>query len=372
MKKILLLAYTNFNFGDDMFIYTICKAFPNQEFVLYANQTYRKTFGKVSNLTIAEIGTIQRFYNKLINKFPNLYKVNITTLGYAAVVYVIGGLFDEDESWKSNVNQYGMKKLKNIMWRNSYGVKTPFFLLGCNMTRVMSTEYIGQMEYLFRGLKDICFRDKYSYSFFEQLSNTRYAPDIVFNYDCKQTAKEDSVVISVWGPLTCVDRFPQWKWAEELWDPYEKFIIEIIGEFQKMGKKVTLLALCKNEGDLEACNKIRNRGKLDVDIVNYNGNLDETVKMFETASFVVGTRFHSVVMALNAGCAFYPIVYESKTEQLLIDIGYDAGYSHIEKQQTYNVENVMRNYRKKISFSCENIKKMALEQFRELKNYLEV
>ena len=71
-KKILLLAYTNFNFRDDMFIYTICKAFPNQEFVLYANQTYRKTFGKVSNLTIV-VGesysqeTIKSFINYLKN-----------------------------------------------------------------------------------------------------------------------------------------------------------------------------------------------------------------------------------------------------------------------------------------------------------------
>ena len=57
------------------------------------------------------------------------------------------------------------------------------------------------------------------------LDNVRHAPDIVFNYDCKVTSKLDMVVISVWGPLTRTNLFPQWKWAEKLWGYYKKFII---------------------------------------------------------------------------------------------------------------------------------------------------
>ena len=46
-KKNLLLAYTNLNFGDDMFVYTISRIFPEQEFVLYAPDSYREVYKNV-------------------------------------------------------------------------------------------------------------------------------------------------------------------------------------------------------------------------------------------------------------------------------------------------------------------------------------
>lgn len=372
MKEIRILAYTNFNFGDDMFIYTLCKTFPNQKFVLKADKSYKKTFGKLLNLSIHRISLVEKMYNIIVGACPNLYKKNVNTFGYSAIVYVIGGLFDEDDIWKKLVNKYGLKRLKNIMWKNSYDSNVPFFLLGCNITRVSSEKYINQMNFLFEGLRDICFRDKYSYDYFQKLDNTRYAPDIVFNYKCNLKNEKDKILISVWGPLTHTKSFPQWEWAKKLWKPYEKFIIEIAKEFAKLGKKVTLLALCENEGDLYACNKIKDNGQLDVDIVTYNGNLEEIISLFEKAYFVVGTRFHSIVMALNAKCAFYPIVYESKSLQLLNDIKYSGNYSNIEDVTSYNVKNVLGNYKKNEVINCEGIKADASKQFKVLKDYLEL
>lgn len=371
MKKILLLAYTNFNFGDDMFVYTICKTFPEQRFVLHASETYKNTFSALSNLTIIRDNLLEKIYNKILRKFPSLYRYNLNTIGYAAVVYVIGGLFDEDEAWNSFVEKNGLKKVKNIMWKNSYDSKTPFFLLGCNITRVSTNNYIRQMNFLFDGLTDICFRDKYSYGFFKNLNNVRYAPDIVFNYECQSNIKNDSILISVWGPLTRIESFPQWSWANKLWNPYENFLIEITKEFIAHGNKVTLLALCENEGDLDACLKIKNDSQLETDIVTYKGNLQEIIDLFEQAKFVVGTRFHSVVMALNSNCAFYPIVYESKTLQLLKDVGYNDHYSHIEQVESYCVQNVLSIYEKNNKISCENLKSKASEQFARLQAYIE-
>lgn len=371
MKKILLLAYTNCNFGDDMFIYTICKAFPEQNFVLHAPLVYKTIFKNISNLTVTETGIISKVFNKLLNTFPVLYRFNINTWPYKAVVYVVGGLFDEDKTWENNVNKYGIKRLKNIIWKNSFDSRTPFFLLGCNVTRVLSQNYINQMQYLFYELKDICFRDRYSYNFFKNLQNTRYAPDIVFNYDCKITEKEDYIVISVWGPLTCTKDFPQWQWAEGLWKPYKEFMINIAKSFVQMGKRVILLALCENEGDLIASNIIREEGKLDANIVTYRGNLDEIIGLFEKSSFIVGARFHSIIMALNAKCAVYPIVYESKTQQLIKDIEYHGEYAHIENPQNYSVEKVIQSYKQHVCISCEAIKQEAKKQFQALKLFLE-
>lgn len=371
MKKILLLAYTNLNFGDDMFVYTICKEFPNQSFVLKASSLYSKTLDSIPNLIIRKKGLIERVYDKVVNKVPCLNIINLKTIGYCAVVYVIGGLFDDDEIWERSVDEYGIKKMKNMLWKNSFNKKKPFFLLGCNLTRVTREKYIDEMKYVFEGLTDICFRDKYSYKYFTQLKNTRYAPDIVFNYKCNCVKKDDSILISVWGPLTCVEKFPQWKWAENLWVNYERFLCDVIFRFANLGKNITLLALCENEGDLKACLRIKEKLNFDVDIVTYNGDLDKIILLFEKSRFVIGTRFHSIVMAINAMCSIYPIIYESKTQQLLEDIGYNGSFSHIQMMEGYNINNVIESYNKNEIISCEKIKHKASDQFMKLREYLE-
>ena len=130
MKNILLLAYTNFNFGDDMFIYTLCKKFPKYQFVLHASKEYKNTFSQLSNLTITDNNLLEKIYNIILGRFPSLYRYNINTIRYSAVVYVIGGLFDEDETWNTLVERNGLRKVKNMILKNSYDSKTPFFYLG--------------------------------------------------------------------------------------------------------------------------------------------------------------------------------------------------------------------------------------------------
>ena len=369
--KILLLAYTGLNFGDDMFIYTLCKCFQNQHFYLRADSEYSITLSNLNNLTLFNKSKITCFFEDIILRISRKKYIKLSTKEYRAVVYVIGGLFDEDDIWKNMVEKCGLKNVKDMLWKNSFNKETPFFLLGCNMTRVKTQTYIEQIEYLFEGLKDICFRDLYSYNYFKHLTNVRYAPDIVFNYKCNTVKKDGSILISVWGPLTCTEKFPQWKWAEKFWIDYENFLINIIRRFNEMGKKVTLLALCESEGDLAACNIIEKMGDYNLDIISYDGDLDRIIRLFEKASFVIGTRFHSIVMALNAHCSFYPIVYESKTAQLLKDIEYRGEFSHIEKPESYVVDNVIHNYLENITVSCENTKKEAEKQFTVLKSLLE-
>lgn len=368
-NKVLLLAYTGLNFGDDMFIYTICKYFPEQQFYLQAPKNYNKTLNSLKNLTYF---SRPRLLDKILYKINKDKYKEMSTKKYSAIVYVVGGLFDEDDIWKNMVKKYGLAKLKDMIWQNSFNNKVPFFLLGSNLTRIKTDTYIHQMEYLFEGLRDICFRDLYTYNHFKHLSNVRYAPDIVFNYKCNENqTKDDSVLISVWGPLTCTDKFPQWKWAEYLLDDYIDFLVNIINKFNSIGKKITLLALCENEGDLKACHLIRSRIDTYVDVVTYDGDLNAIIALFEKASFVVGTRFHSVIMALNAKCAFYPIVYESKTEQLLNDIGYTGKSSHIEKKDSYVVDDVINNYLSNKIVSIDKVKVAAAEQFNVLNKLLE-
>lgn len=377
MKKILLLAYTNINFGDDMFVKTICEFFPEQEFILNAPAKYSEVFSSVPNLTVKIETRLSRLWVRMIVKLMKLgFRNHIQRLRfskYAAVVYVIGGLFDEDDIWQANVTRYGLETMKDIVYKHALCPSVPFFLLGCNMTRVNTETYVDQMKYLFSGLADICFRDRYSYQIFSDLQNVRYAPDVVFNYTCNtRRPASDEILISVWGALTHTDTLFQWAWAKDKWTDYEDFIIEIVRAFLKKNKKVRLLALCENEGDLVACTRIMEKGGFlkDVTTYAYRGNIEETISLFETAEFVIGTRFHSIVMAMNAGKPFYPIAYESKTIQLLKDIRYEAEFSYIEDAESYKLEYVMHQYETKQSPDCAEIKRQSAGQFQELGTFL--
>lgn len=375
MDKILLLAYVNKNFGDDMFIKTICEALPDEEFVLEAPSSYAKMFEKINNLEVVELTKIRNVRKKVLSTMSRKLKIKIQdpyAKRFKAVVYVIGGLFDEDSIWYDNIKQYGLISIKNMILKYSLVNRVPFFLLGCNVTRVETEKYLLDMNFIFKDIFDICFRDKYSYKFFEKLENTRYAPDVVLNYNCNECKKDAGILISVWGPLTRGDKFPQWKWAESLWAKYKEFIINLSHMFVEEGKDVTLLALCQDEGDGYACEAIIEEGRLEdkVSVYSYDGDLEETIRLFETAEFTIGTRFHSIIMAINANCPFYPIVYESKTLQLLKDINYEGGFSHIENTDSYDTSMVLSEYKNNTPIDNKQIKIEAGRQFDKLREYL--
>lgn len=369
MKKVLLLAYSNRNFGDDMFVKTICGCFPNTSFYLETPKGYSAVLGHISNLTIIEDSSFNRVVSKVDKLIAKTTKSNIPLIRhlwikkYDAVVYVIGALFDDDEFWSNKLRKNGFEKTKQSLWKNSFYSDIPFLLLGCNMTRVNSDEYIESMNYMFSGLKDICFRDRYSYDFFSKLKNVRYSKDIVFNYKCKKIEKEKIALISIWGVLTIVQKFPQWEWAESQWEAYEKFLIKATDQLAEKGYKVYLLSLCEAEGDYYASTIVRDKSNTKPEIINYKDNIDDIISFFERADFVVGTRFHSVVMAINAECKIFPIIYESKTEKLLKDIGYEGCKAKVENIGECSIRDMLVSCQENVEIDLSVIKKDARYQF---------
>lgn len=376
MKPVLLLAYTNLNFGDDMFIKTICSNYPEINFELEAPYNYKNIMSSISNLKIISHKKIYKMLEKIDSFFLRVLPLNVGLFRYIwlrkyiAVVYVIGGLFDDDDLWRQQLNLIGKRRYRNAILKKSLCKKPPFYLLGCNMTRVNSEDYIRLMQYIFKDIKDVCFRDKYSFNKF-CLKNTRYAPDLVFNYPISYYLKSKKIVISVWGCLTKCDELPQWKWAEHLWNSYKRFIVEIIKYFYSINYQVILLSLCENEGDYQACRIIEDEAKIELPILNYNGDSDVVVRCVSEASFVVGTRFHSVILALSSKTPVYPIVYESKTSQLLYDCNFKNEYSDILNIKEDELNKVINSFNKQHTFDeINDIKEKAHGQFAELDKLL--
>lgn len=377
MKPVLLLAYTNVNFGDDMFIKTICTMYPEIKFELEAPSNYNEIMSSVNNLKIVTHTKTYKMFEKIDSLLLRVLPLkvgffrHIWLKKYIALVYVIGGLFDEDDLWQQQVKRLGKRRYKNAILKKSFCKNPPFFLMGCNVTRVKSDSYIDLMRYVFKDLRDICFRDKYSLMHFP-LENARYAPDLVFNYPVQHYIRKKKIVISVWGCLTKCEEMPQWKWAENNWGGYKDLIINIIDYFDSIGYQIELLSLCENEGDFQACELLKQEAKTDkLSVISYEGNLEKIMKCIAEADFVIGTRFHSVVLALSSKTPVYPIAYESKTLQLLKDCKFEGEYSEIseiKKDEINKVKNSFANYR--FCNEIDLIKSKAREQFSEFNKIL--
>lgn len=340
-KKVLVLAYTNVNLGDDLFVRVLCQRYPEVSFYIEANQQYQKIFQNIPNLVVLNrhthfgygcVSLFHRIARKLFHT-KNVRKWYIRE-NYDAVVYVIGSLFDEDINWERCMEHMSFDEYANAMWKDSLVDGVPFFLLSSNMTRVESDQYIKCIDVCLSQLEDVCFRDRFSYEKFSHLPNVRYAPDLVLNGKIPQNKIDtNKVTISVWGIPTQCDHFPQWEKARNQWEAYRDLMREVIRASLQRGKKVELLALCEDEGDLEGCKQIlaEQPYEQEVSVYTYSGNFEEVIQKIAESELVIGTRFHSVILSFCAKRPVFPVVYESKTLQLLKDIEYSGTYLEYDK-----------------------------------------
>ena len=94
MKKIYVNAFTSENFGDDLFVRTLCERYPEHRFFLQCEAGEDRAFLNIPNLTV---------YNRSAKwgKFRARARKWITKLGlcpffaYDAQVYIGGSIFIE-------------------------------------------------------------------------------------------------------------------------------------------------------------------------------------------------------------------------------------------------------------------------------------
>ncbi|MBF4377262.1 polysaccharide pyruvyl transferase family protein, partial [Vibrio anguillarum] len=104
---------------------------------------------------------------------------------------------------------------------------------------------------------------------------------------------------------------------------YESFIFSTISNFLGQGKKIYLFSFCKNEGDEDVINYYLNKfSDKNIEGVNYSGNIDIFLDKFSRMETIVGTRFHSIVLALVFKQKLMAISYSDKTNNMLESVGY--------------------------------------------------
>lgn len=328
MKKIMIYAYTSFNLGDDLFIKELCHRYPHVQFYLYSNPKYKSNFKHLKNINIiANTNLLYRGTNFLLRNLNiNLTVEDILARQKNAIIYIGGSIFMQLKGWEKKFN-----RIKSVLKSH-----TPFFIIGANFGPYTDKEFVDGYRSLFRKMKGISFRDRYSYNLFKDLPNVTLADDVIFQMDTKQyqaDIEDDYIVISVIKPSIR-------KHLEGYDEIYYEKIKDISIEFAKKGHKVILMSFCEREGDVEAINSVKSlipeKYKDYIEEYKYKHDIDGALNIIAQSKYVVATRFHAMILGWVFKKPVFPIAYSDKMTNVIKDIDFKGSYVDFHSLKSLN------------------------------------
>ena len=361
MKRVYLYAYDSTNFGDDLFIRAIVRRYPEVKFLMWTNHDIKKTFSREKNLKIYDNNSkLMQLMGKVRGSFPARYKTLQEKMCNASV-YIGGSIFMEYPNWEYTVN-----------WWNGKAENYKCFAIGCNFGPYKTEEYKNKIETVFTKMSDVCFRDSYSYNLFKSCSIVRYAPDILFGYPMPESRiVKNQIFVSV---IDCSGKDEAHN-LQEFDEFYTSQMADILTKYITNGCTIILSSFCKAEGDERSIQKILEHIHTDdkdsIIQLNYDGTNDnEILKAISESEYVIGSRFHAVIMALAAGRPVLPIIYSDKTSHVLEDIGFNGVVFDIRKRQVLSYEESRYNWDHPQQIDIESLKKHSVDHFSVLDKML--
>lgn len=328
-KKVCIYinAYIANNLGDDMFVFSLCNHYPMVNFYMEAPLKYSNVFYKIKNLTV-------------LPTYPQTCYMNLLNI-IDFQVFIGGSLFMEPKS----VNDIDRKF--NRMLSRRLSLEIPCFIIGVNFGEYTHQKFFELYRRWFETIAGISFRDIQSYKLFNKLDNTIWAPDLIFTYKMPFIKiKDDNIIIS---PIYQTERsgLPDFSNNE-----YFDFLSIIATKYLKMGFHIILAAFCSTQLDDIACNEIFNRIPPllngNVNIISYENDIEGFLQIFLNTKYIIGTRFHSIILALKNRIPVFPIIYNIKTKNIIESYSFNGNYIDILELSKINFEfldsNRKRNY----------------------------
>lgn len=357
--SVYIYAFAELNVGDDLFLHKLISSYPDVRFVMIARKPYKQMLSGYRNVTVYEEGSpllrlcqLLRIDDRIRWRIPR-------ECDYA--VYIAGSIFREYPEWEN----------QHIWYRELFENRRLYFL-GCNWGPCRTKQFESLMAETFSGMKDVCFRDRYSYDTFSHLPNVRYAPDILLGLDWSGYAdvrEKKQVLISV------VDCHNEDVNLADYASDYNDLMARLCERFAQSGYQLILCSFLELNGDLKAARQIHSlmspTAQERTTIVNYRGtNLDHILRLLAESEYVIATRFHSMILGLVAGKKVLPVIYHIKTRNVLKDLRFQGPYldiQHLPKDPDGIIEGITRGISDR---QREELARMAGEHFRELNKVL--
>lgn len=346
-RKVLITAYVAGNLGDDLFIAILCQRYPNVSFTMFCPLEYRMFYTNIQNL---ELLSESEIYNSDL-------------LDEITLQIMIGGsLFMQPKDESRITDKF------NSVSSSRLSSNIPFLVIGANFGPYCNPLHYKLYNEWFSNLTDLCFRDKYSFNLFSGLTNVRWAPDIVFNMKLPLVKSRKIIVIS------CIYHNNRIGLSNYSVNDYYTFLAEISNEYAKKGYHIIFQSFCEHQQDsiaaLQICRLIEPQHQNKVSIFKYNGDTMQLLKTFLQAEYVIGTRFHSIIISWLAQIPVYPIVYNEKTLNVLKDYGFRGNYANIDNLVTHSFDEIDYNRLHEYRLNCQNLVKNATQHFYKLDMFL--
>lgn len=355
-KKHILYAFTQNNLGDDIFIKILCQRYPNNDFYIgLKKEDANEALKNLSNLhfdekllIIDEAFKKESFLNNHLkinfNIIQKLYEKYIKS--FDSSIYVIGSAFIQNNTGKDYTNIYLLdKRVKSA---------NKFFLLNTNFGPYVDKEYLNYSKKIVSNMTHATFRDKFSYDLFKDLKNVSYAPDLVLTLKPTKKALNKTILISIM----------------DLNEEYINVVSVLTNKLSDLGYECKLVSFCKNQGDETAANKIQKKLNKKIEILLYNGNLEDILIEFANATYIISTRFHSMIIAMALNKQFLPFVYSKKTNEVLEDIDYKGIVLDTNNLTNINMDECIDSLLNQNELNINEYKLKAENQFKALDLYL--
>lgn len=304
-RRIMVTAYADYNFGDDLFLRMLFNRYPRQRFVIFSSPRCLPFFEQFVNVEALDEWTLPRKVMHRVDSLLGRPHLRERVAASADAIVDIGGS-RYIEPWFPPQRPDGVK---------------PYFVIGSNYGPASSEEYLRECRERFSRCTDVCLRDQTSYALFADIPQVRHAPDIVFALPVDRAVpKEDVAVLS----LIDLNNTEQTRAAIRCHHgEYVASMAALCRDFLRRGVTPVFAAFCTAQGDDVVAREVLSRLDGDersrVRTVAYDGDMDAIIALFQHARYVVGARFHAVVMGLLCGAEVLPISYSVKTSQMLDD-----------------------------------------------------
>jgi colanic acid/amylovoran biosynthesis protein len=358
VKKIYVSAYLNFNFGDDLMVQHLFERYPTTKFIVYAKDyRYRDIFKVYPNVEIKHnIFVDNKYVNYLLNQFPQFdFIFPRRARSFDATVIVGGALFVENK-----------RARKSFIRRSNLITNSPkTFIIGANFGPYESEEFKDKHDELFSRCEDVCFRDEYSFKLFRENPSVREAKDIVFS----MSNPVKSIGNKILG-ISVIDVLRKCSFQES--DEFYRKMAEVATYYIQQGYRIHFFSFCKYEGDEDAIQQILT--KLDESMIAscekvfYSTDINEVLLKIKQLDGMISTRFHAIILGLAFGIPTLPIIYQSKSINMLKSIQFDEDFYSLDEFSGVNAKVIFENLAK-YRYQCRLVEE-ALSQFQKLDQFL--
>ncbi|MDI3473596.1 MAG: hypothetical protein PWQ48_1877 [Thermotogaceae bacterium] len=306
--RFFLEAYFDRNFGDDLMIHLLLEKFRDIEFVTNVRD----------KIFISDFLNYENF--KVI--FDRKHKAIKSCDG----IIFIGGSIFQVHNYKHLY--YHFKRLLIYYYAKLLGKHV--VILGCNIGPVKIKAGWFIIKQIIKLADLITVRDRKSYEIVSKIKkkgNYFLFPDIVFSLEGSSLGKinngnnQEILGVSVYRSVI----YPEgnYNFCVQMSYLIDQYI-------SRTGNNVRLFAFDSgHENDtlsaIEIFKLLKTSSKhKKVEIIIFDGNVFDFINKFSECSYIIGTRFHSIVLSMVQKIPCYPIIYSNKTENLLEDFGFSG------------------------------------------------